>query len=67
MVLFGYLNNTQRFAKRDPKTGEVTKDMTGHRVAYRLYRTPQLNDYLIIRRKNNFAQREIKRRTKPLQ
>jgi ATP-dependent RNA helicase DDX3X len=49
VVLFGYLSDAQRFATRDPKTGEVTPDRTTDRVAYRLYRTPQLNDYLIIR------------------
>jgi len=49
VVLFGYLSDAQRFAKRDPKTGEVTRDRTTDRVAYRLYRTLQLTDYLIIR------------------
>ena len=66
VVLFGYLNDAQRFAKRDPKTGEVTKDTTSDRVAYRLYRTPQLNDYLVIRHEDILHRGRHKRRSEPL-
>ena len=65
VVLFGYLNDAQRFAKRDPKTGEVTKDMTSDRVAYRLYRTPQLNDYLIIRHEDILHRGDISEGANP--
>ena len=65
VVLFGYLSDAQRFAKRDPKTGEVTKDTTSDRVAYRLYRTPQLNDYLIIRHEDILHRGDISEGANP--
>jgi hypothetical protein len=65
VVLFGYLSDAERFATRDPDTGEISRDRTSDRAAYRLYRTPQLNDYLIIRHEDILHRGDISEGSTP--